>query len=73
MIEVSTRSVKEAAAAEQLRASTTTLDIPKGFDLWTAEEVSEWLDQVEDDPEVSDADFYAAQQAVQRALGVERV
>lgn len=71
MIEVSTRSVKEAAAAEQLRAETTTLDIPKGFDLWTAEEISEWLEQVEDDPEVSDADFYVAQQAVERVLGVE--
>lgn len=71
MIEVSTRSVKEAAAAEQLRAETTTLDIPKGFDLWTPEEISEWLEQVEDDPEVSDADFYVAQQAVERVLGVE--
>lgn len=71
MIEVSTRSVKEAAAAEQLRANTSTLDIPKGFDLWTAEEISEWLDQVEDDPGVSDTDFYAAQQAVQRVLGDE--
>ncbi|WP_371749687.1 hypothetical protein OG302_40190 [Streptomyces sp. NBC_01283] len=69
MIEVSTRSVKEAAAAEQLRANTSTLDIPKGFDLWTAEEISEWLDQVEDDPGVSDADFYEAQQAVRRVLG----
>ncbi|MEU6123821.1 hypothetical protein [Streptomyces sp. NPDC047123] len=68
MIEVSTRSVKEAVAAEQLRASTTTLDIPKGFDLWTPEEISEWLDRVEDDPGVSDADFYAAQQAVQQVL-----
>ncbi|MEU3743104.1 MULTISPECIES: hypothetical protein [unclassified Streptomyces] len=73
MIEVSTRSVKEAAAAEQLRANTSTLDIPKGFDLWTAEEISEWLDQVEDDPGVSDADFYAAQQAVRRVLGDEGI
>ncbi|MEV7192747.1 hypothetical protein AB0N81_13270 [Streptomyces sp. NPDC093510] len=68
---MSTRSVKEAAAAEQLRAETTTLDIPKGFDLWTAEEISDWLDRVEDDPGVSDADFYAAQQAVQRVLDAE--
>ncbi|QES25470.1 hypothetical protein DEJ47_02450 [Streptomyces venezuelae] len=68
MIEVSTRSVKEAAAAEQLRATTTTLDIPKGFDLWTPEEIADWLDTVEDDPKVSDADFYEAQQAVQRVL-----
>ncbi|MFD4630185.1 hypothetical protein ACFVYR_20350 [Streptomyces sp. NPDC058284] len=66
MIEVSTRSVKEAAAAEQLRADTTTLDIPKGFDLWTAEEIEDWLDRIEDDPGVSDADFYAAQQAVRQ-------
>ncbi|MEU6996577.1 hypothetical protein ABZ953_38730 [Streptomyces sp. NPDC046465] len=71
MIEVNTRSVKEAAAAEQLRADTTTLDIPRGFDLWTAEEVAQWLEGVEDDPAVSDADFYAAQQAVRQALGVE--
>ncbi|MFH8607028.1 hypothetical protein ACH4D5_06015 [Streptomyces sp. NPDC018029] len=71
MIEVSTRSMKEAAAAEQLRAETTTLDIPKGFDLWTADEIAEWLDGVEDDPAVSDADFYAAQQAVRRVLGTE--
>ncbi|MFI6088171.1 hypothetical protein [Streptomyces sp. NPDC051218] len=66
---MSTRSVTEAVAAEELRSSTTTLDIPKGFDLWTAEEISDWLDQVEDDPGVSDADFYAAQQAVQRVVG----
>ncbi|QES39992.1 hypothetical protein DEJ49_02475 [Streptomyces venezuelae] len=71
MIEVSTRSVKEAAAAEQLRANTTTLDIPKGFDLWTPEEIADWLDTVEDDPKVSDADFYEAQQAVQRVLDGE--
>ncbi|MEU6819442.1 hypothetical protein ABZ921_02350 [Streptomyces atriruber] len=69
---MSTRSVKEAVAAEQLRAETTTLDIPKGFDLWTPEEIAEWLDRVEDDPQVSDADFYAAQQAVQRVLDGER-
>ncbi|MGW0908544.1 hypothetical protein [Streptomyces sp. NPDC002853] len=69
MTEVSTRSVAEAVAAEELRSSTTTLDIPKGFDLWTAEEIAEWLDQVEDDPGVSDADFYVAQQAVRRVLG----
>lgn len=50
MIEVSTRSVKEAAAAEQLRADTTTLDIPKGFDLWTPDEIADWLDSVENDP-----------------------
>ncbi|WP_409235070.1 hypothetical protein [Streptomyces sp. PA5.6] len=71
MIEVRTRSVKEAAAAEQLRANTTTLDIPKGFDLWTPEEIADWLDTVEDDPKVSDADFYEAQQAVQRVLDGE--
>ncbi|WP_150182163.1 hypothetical protein [Streptomyces venezuelae] len=68
---MSTRSVKEAAAAEQLRANTTTLDIPKGFDLWTPEEIADWLDTVEDDPKVSDADFYEAQQAVQRVLDGE--
>ncbi|MFF1381840.1 hypothetical protein [Streptomyces sp. NPDC058308] len=69
MIEVNTRSVKEAAAAEQLRTDTTTLDIPQGFDLWSTEEIAQWLEGVEDDPAVSDADFYAAQQAVRRVLG----
>ncbi|MGY0021750.1 hypothetical protein [Streptomyces sp. cg35] len=66
---MSTRSVQEAAAVEQLRASTTTLDIPKGFDLWQPEEMEDWLSEVEDDPDVSDADFYEARQAVRRATG----
>ncbi|MFJ8820777.1 hypothetical protein ACIREE_03230 [Streptomyces sp. NPDC102467] len=66
---MSTRSVQEAAAVEQLRASTTTLDIPQGFDLWQPEEMEDWLSEVEDDPDVSDADFYEARQAVHGAMG----
>ncbi|MGY0488907.1 hypothetical protein [Streptomyces sp. WG-D5] len=71
MNEVSTISVEEATAIARLRMSTTTLDIPKGFDLLSPEEMSDWLDRTEDDPDVSDADFYEAQKTVHRVLGVE--
>ena len=71
MTEVNTISVEEAAAIARLRANTTTLDIPKGFDLYSAEEMSDWLDRTEDDPDVSDADFYEARTTVHRVLGVE--
>lgn len=67
--EVSTRGVQEAAAVEQLRASTTTLSIPQGFDLWQPQEMEDWLSEVEEDPDVSDVDFYEARQAVLRAMG----
>ncbi|MFJ9038633.1 hypothetical protein ACIRF8_18825 [Streptomyces sp. NPDC102406] len=66
---MSTRSVQEAAAMERLRASTTTIDIPRGFGEWQPEEMEEWLNEVEDDPGVSDADFYEARQAVLGAMG----
>ncbi|MET7519341.1 hypothetical protein [Streptomyces sp. NPDC005480] len=66
---MSTRSVQEAAAVEQLRANTTTLSIPKGFDLWQPQEMEDWLSDVEEDPDVSDVDFYEARQAVLRAMG----
>lgn len=49
MTEVSTRGVQEAAAVEQLRASTTTLSIPQGFDLWQPQEMEDWLSEVEED------------------------
>ncbi|MFI7382747.1 hypothetical protein [Streptomyces sp. NPDC049813] len=66
---MSTRSVQEAVAVEELRASTTTLSIPRGFDLWQHEEMEDWLSEVEDDPDVSDTDYYQARQAVLRAMG----
>ncbi|MET9496240.1 hypothetical protein [Streptomyces sp. NPDC006552] len=69
MTEVSTRGVQEAAAVEELRASTTTLSIPQGFDLWQPEEMEDWLNEVEDDPDVSDTDYYQARQAVLSAMG----
>ncbi|MFE6900594.1 hypothetical protein ACFVFJ_27525 [Streptomyces sp. NPDC057717] len=66
---MSTRSVQEAATVEQLRASTTTLSIPQGFDLWQPQEMEDWLSEVEEDPDVSDVDFYEARRAVLRAMG----
>ncbi|MEB8338325.1 hypothetical protein [Streptomyces endophyticus] len=71
MTEVNTISVEEATAVARLRMNTTTLDIPKDFDRWSPDEMSDWLEQTEDDPDVSDTDFYEAQQTVHRVLGVE--
>ncbi|MFI0239839.1 hypothetical protein [Streptomyces sp. NPDC016845] len=69
MTEVSTRSVQEAVAVEQLRARTTTLEVPRGLDLWQPQDMEDWLSEVEDDPDVSDTDFYEARQAVHHVLG----
>ncbi|MET8471863.1 hypothetical protein ABZY90_17015 [Streptomyces sp. NPDC006422] len=71
MTEVNTISVEEATAIARLRMTTTTLDIPKDFDRWSADDMSEWLEQTEDDPDVSDEDFYEARKTVHRVLGVE--
>ncbi|WP_394428341.1 hypothetical protein [Streptomyces sp. SGAir0957] len=69
MTEVSTRSVQDVVAVEELRARTTTLAVPQGLDLWQPEDMEDWLNEVEDDPDVSDSDFYEARQAVHRVLG----
>ncbi|MER5959340.1 hypothetical protein ACFC18_26455 [Streptomyces sp. NPDC056121] len=71
MTEVSTRSVRDAAVATHLRR-TTTLDVPEEFETWSVADLADWLHDTEDDPQVSDEDFYQARKAVQM-LGVEDV
>ncbi|MFG2661657.1 hypothetical protein [Streptomyces sp. NPDC048425] len=68
---MSTRSVRDAAVATHLRR-TTTLDVPEEFETWSAEDLADWLHDTEDDPQVSDEDFYQARKAVQM-LGAQNV
>ncbi|MFJ4716870.1 hypothetical protein [Streptomyces sp. NPDC088785] len=68
---MSTRSVRDAAVATRLRR-TTSLDVPEDFETWSVADLADWLHDTEDDPEVSDEDFYQARKAVQM-MGVEDV
>lgn len=63
--------IRTAVEFEELRQAVTTIEIPGGFDRWHPSELTEWLDGMAEDEDVSGVDFLRAQVAVFYALGIE--
>ncbi|MFE6189130.1 hypothetical protein ACFQ6U_32375 [Streptomyces sp. NPDC056465] len=56
---------------DQTTAGNSVLEIPTFDRGWLPQEITGWLDTVEEDEEVSNADLARARKAVGEALGVE--